>query len=291
MIRVGLTCGKSLFKSMSDGFLPKRKVLPEEPVEIPNDGGTKRLERFEIDAFLGTGGIGSPSIQGANELFLQRVVVHLAQVYTDFDPGQQLVAAGRAPHTDSLSKVRFVLHPIEVHIEVIENLGGKLSLPGQRNQRRHHTTGAGGTVGLDVINVKDHENEANPYIRCAKGRSTAEDLNVDSARVLTSRSHKTTIRIVSKTTAAQSCDPSRQRSLVWDVDVQGMFNTRTCFGRFLFSARFCRCFTGGNKFVRKKPSGRSSGSSKATRDACRRRPRIEQPTGTENCVRASSGNS
>src|SRR5262249_11510963 len=102
---------------MAGGAFPQQQVLPEQIVKAPDDPGTNRLKGFQIQSFAGARGRIRGVVQCGYKLLFEAIGFDLAKVDSQFDPGQDLLAADGAAGRYRLSKVRFILNPLQMNVE------------------------------------------------------------------------------------------------------------------------------------------------------------------------------
>ena len=73
-------------------------------------------------------------LEGVDEFIFQRFKLELPKIDAHFNPWEQLFTPRRAPQRDGFTKICLVLHPVEVHVQILENARRDPRLAGDGDQ-------------------------------------------------------------------------------------------------------------------------------------------------------------
>src|SRR5262245_49594797 len=142
---------------MAGSRFPERQMLPEQLVEAPDHSRTAKRKWLEIDTFFRSLCTIGDIVQGADEFRFQRLVLNLPQVHADFNPGQNLFASNGSTQRNGFTKICFVLHPVQMDVQVFQKPWLYLAIAGSGHERGSDTGSQCSLFRGNMLDVKNHQ--------------------------------------------------------------------------------------------------------------------------------------
>ena len=99
-------------------------------------------------------------IRGAQNLckgVAKCVLANLAKVHCELHERQRALVFDRPAQTNRFTKIALVLHPVEMDVQMAEDVRIDAVLFDQRQKRGHHFARNFGPASLNMVDVQDHE--------------------------------------------------------------------------------------------------------------------------------------